>query len=286
MLPTELSRRELLGILRPSLVTSAYDYPPLFTPTDELYRPLMTTYPVIAPQHWRLTLVHQDGKRSTFTLEDLQAFPAVNLDCTICSISHSQEEPRIATARWKGVKLRSLIGDHAGDLRVTSANGRTTDIPGTLIDQAVLAYHVNGISLPPEQGAPLRLITPGLEERWMPGWVRRIALLADRSILEANVYAIPVRSVILKQSASVGRSLLLQGYAYAGLQPIEEMALRVDDGAWMPIDSMPGDPGVWSRWAYDWQPQQSGTYHLQVRASAADQAAISQRVIRVETLSS
>lgn len=257
------------------------------TPVDEFYRPLMTTYPSITPEHWRLTLVSRDGQRTRFTLAALQALPALSLDCTTCDSSDSPTEPRMANARWEGVRLRQLIDNHDADLKIMSVNGKTTTLPGVLADTALLAYHVNGIRLPPEQGAPLRLIIPGVEDRWMPGWVRRIELIAAQAPYEATAYDAPLRSVALQPAAAPdGKSFLLRGYAYAGLRTIDEIALRVENGAWTPIDFVPGDAGVWSRWAYRWLPHQNGSYHIQVRAAAGDRVAIARRVIRVETESS
>jgi DMSO/TMAO reductase YedYZ molybdopterin-dependent catalytic subunit len=266
------------GVRTPDL-----DYPPLYTSTDQFYRPLLTTYPVIAPEHWRLTLVDVAGQRTSLTLADLRALPAFDVDCTICGSTYTVNEPLMSTARWQGIPLQHLLPGTPPNLRIMSAHGRFAEIPQALAQRAMLAYRVNGRDLQPEHGAPLRMIVPGADDRFMPGWVRRIELMSSSS-RDVSIPDSPRRAVILEpQAATLGTAVLLGGYAYAGVDSIDEIALRVDDGDWLPLDFAAGAPGVWSRWRYRWQPQHPGIYQLQIRASAGDRVAVSQRSVRVGT---
>jgi len=275
---TGLSRRELFGGLR----TPDFNYPPLYTPTDQIYRPLLTTYPAIAPEHWLLTLMHQDGRRTTLTMDDLRALHAVDVDCTICSSASGNDAP-MATARWRGVWLRYLLNDLPSNLRIMSAHGRFVEIPSRLSQRILLAYRVNGLDLLPEHGAPLRMIVPGVDDRFMPGWIRRIELVSSSSE-DASIADSPMRTVIAEpHAAPPSLPILLGGYAYAGLQPIEQIALRIDNGEWLPLDFAAGAQGVWSRWSYRWQPQYPGIYRVQIRAASGDKFALSERLVRVGT---
>lgn len=273
-----LSRRELFGGLR----TPDFDYPPLYTPTDQIYRPLVTTYPAIAPEHWRLTLVDQNGQRTSLTMDTLRALGAVDVDCTMSS-SGPTNDNLMATARWQGVWLRHLLPGLPSNLRIMSAHGRFVELPARLAQRALLAYRMNGLDLTPEHGAPLRMIVLGADDRFMPGWIRRIELLSSSGV-DAIIADYPMRAFIVEPHAvPPGAPIMLGGYAYAGLQPIDEIALRMDDGEWLPLDFAAGAQGVWSRWRYRWQSQYPGTYRVHVRAAAGDKFVFSERLVRVRS---
>ncbi len=277
-----LSRRELLGApLRTPLQT---DFPPLHTPANQFLRPLMTTYPVIDAQRWRLTIIRADAKRETISLTDLLALPYIERDATISNAPAPTGDLQLATARWRGVHLSQVFPGTMPALRVMSAHGKVTHLSAALAATAFLAYQMGGQPLPPEQGAPLRLIVPGGDAGMMPGWVRRIEVIDDAGLHNHPVQP-PVYVTILPTSGRLiaHTPVLLGGYAYAALERIDRVDISINGSAWQPIAVTQGEPGVWSRWSCRWSPPSAGDSIIRIRAWAAESAGETFCKIRVET---
>ncbi len=80
--------------------------------------------------------------------------------------------------RWSGVSLKSLIQEaqirkEAQYVDISGANGKGVRIPLKTIDQkkVLLAYRVNGETLPQKHGFPLRLV---YEDAYGYDWVKYI----------------------------------------------------------------------------------------------------------------
>jgi len=58
--------------------------------------------------------------------------------------------------------------------RFITADGYSTSLELEWLDEAVLAYAMNGVPLPAEHGFPLRLVMPNLYGYKMPKWITQI----------------------------------------------------------------------------------------------------------------
>jgi sulfane dehydrogenase subunit SoxC len=131
-----------------------------------------------------------------FTMEDLMRFPRENrtyfLECAAntgmewrgaqlngCQFTHGM----IHNVVYTGVPLRLLL-EEAG-VRTNAASGScpkgadasamTRSIPlEKALDDCLVATHMNGERLRPEQGYPVRLVVPGWEGNMWVKWLRRI----------------------------------------------------------------------------------------------------------------
>jgi DMSO/TMAO reductase YedYZ molybdopterin-dependent catalytic subunit len=211
--------------------------------------------------------------------------PASEIDATVCSPVSSPGESRIATARWRGIWLRDVLHGLDEGVSVTSADGKTVDLSGAMANTAFLAYAMSGVRLDAKHGAPLKLIVPGYDDRFMPGWVRRISV-RDSTL---STFAIPqnahAQAIILPpQQVYLGQTLSLQGYAYAGNVKIDQVCLSIHRDDRMPITFIQGEPGVWSRWGCVWQPTQLGIAQLTIEVIAGSQAASVSRIFQVHPI--
>ncbi len=207
-----------------------------------------------------------------FTMQDLARFPRENrvhvLECGANTASEWRG-PRfegvqhthglIHNVMYTGVRLRHLLeeaglrGD-AGWLLAESADGfrmsRSLPIEKAL-DDCLVAFKMNGESLRPEQGYPLRLVVPGWEGAAWVKWLRRLEIgdtpwhSRDESVLHADpladgrvrrfTWAMDAKSVITAPSPEAPVShgpgrLVISGLAWSGRGTVPRVDVSIDGG--------------------------------------------------------
>jgi DMSO/TMAO reductase YedYZ molybdopterin-dependent catalytic subunit len=250
-----------------------------YTPTVHFFQQQLKSSPVIQAEQWSLTLGGLIETAPIVTYADLLARTPVTLDCTL-ACGHSTNNPLIGHARWQGVSLRSLFNEvellpEARFARFDSADGYSTSIALNSLEDALIAYGMNGDRLLPEHGFPARLIVPGLAGYKLPKWITRIEFSASPYLgfweqRGWSTSGIPqTTSAILspRQQQIVNGTLSLMGIAYAGTRKIIGVEITIDDGSWMPVTFSEGTIGSWVRWAIDWQPPAAADYVINVRAT-------------------
>ena len=112
------------------------------------------------------------AERRAFTPTQLLALPHTEvvapLDCTSGWAS---------TRRWGGVSLASLTGAADRRVRVTSVTGHSATFAPDEVTSLLLATHVDGVTLTPEHGAPVRLVAPRHRGFMWVKWVARVEVL-------------------------------------------------------------------------------------------------------------
>ncbi len=149
----------------------------------------------IDPAEYRLMINGMVDTPLVFTLADLARFPRENrtyfLECAAnggmewrgaqlngCQFTHGM----IHNVVYTGVPLRLLLeeaGVQPGALWVlpegADASAMTRSVPlEKALDDCLVATHMNGERLRPEQGYPVRLVVPGWEGNMWVKWLRRI----------------------------------------------------------------------------------------------------------------
>ena len=182
-------------------------------PNERFFVGNHTATPIIDPATWRLN-VFGSGLRKpegrTFSLRDLHRLPSRTITAAIeCAgngrsfFGIQQGTPAsgtqwklgaIGVARWRGVPLGELL-DRAGisrravdvmpeglDAEVTGQGHVRRPLPvGKAFDDVLVAYEMNGEPLPPDHGAPARLVVPGWVGIASIKWLGRIEV-ADREL--------------------------------------------------------------------------------------------------------
>lgn len=206
----------------------------------------------------------------------------------------------VGVAEWTGVPLREVL-DRAGlkrtardvmpegldELRVR----RPMSIAKALTSDTLLVYAMNGQTLPPDHGFPVRALTPGWVGVANVKWVGRIevseqplwsAWNTESYILVGSGYkpAPPAQGPVLSfqtvksafelpwDGRIPGGPHLLRGRSWSGRGKIAKVDVSVNGGAtWQPARVRePNIPQAWARWDLDWNPQ-PGTYGLVARAT-------------------
>jgi DMSO/TMAO reductase YedYZ molybdopterin-dependent catalytic subunit len=103
------------------------------------------------------------------------------------------------TALWQGVRVKDLLEEAGYDQTVQALifyaqDGYATSLPLSYIvgNNIVIAYKVNNVTLPPEEGFPFQLVAEGrLGYKWIK-WVTKIEVSNDvnfRGYWESNGYS-------------------------------------------------------------------------------------------------
>jgi len=264
---------------------------PLFTPNREFYRvDTAITVPQISPADYRLTLTGMFDSPRTYTLDDLLGRDdLIERDITLTCVSNEVGGTLAGTARWLGVPLGTLLRENgiqpgSDQLVCRSSDGMTIGAPTRSaldVEDAMIAFGMNGEPLPVEHGFPVRMLIPGLYGyvsacKWMVGIEASTYDAYDAYWTErdwAAVAPIKVASRIdtpapLRRFAAGRRPIA--GVAWAQTRGISAVEVRVDDGEWLPAQLSPQvDADLWRQWVlpHDFAP---GSYQLTVRATSAD----------------
>jgi DMSO/TMAO reductase YedYZ molybdopterin-dependent catalytic subunit len=167
---------------------------------------LLTHYdiPDVDVAAWRLEVGGLVDRQLSLSLDDLRGRPAVEVAVTMeCAGNgrvhvepHVVSQPwvleAVGTARWRGVTVASVLeeagvregaveilftgldrGVEGGEEQVYERSLAVADL---LESDALLAYEVNGVALPPQHGSPLRLVVPGWYGMTSVKWLSRITV--------------------------------------------------------------------------------------------------------------
>lgn len=269
-----ITRRQFFQALAPSFRVK--DTP--LTPDVPPFRDYIPQAPDINVDYWALFISGLVAAPLSYSYNDLQQFPISAQTCTLVCAARPTE--RIMTALWEGIRIIDLLplAEHRSQARYANlfaANGYSTSLPVSALENALLAFKVSGQPLSKAQGFPARLIIPGHYAHKMPLWIRRISLgkTPVTSYWERHGHALDgeVRptTAIFAPRQTRDNLIHLSGAAYAGKQAITQIHLSINNGDWRPIPFEAGSPFRWSRWSADWQPDLPGAYSLRVQAEDA-----------------
>jgi DMSO/TMAO reductase YedYZ molybdopterin-dependent catalytic subunit len=291
----------------------------VITPNELFYFRNRFNGVVISPDEWRLTINGEVERPYELTYEQLRALPSrtvlVTLECAGNGRTNFDPTPEgepweygaVSTAEWTGVSLgtvlaaaglttkaREIVVESADKGRVDSTDrvvpfARGMNLETALHPDTLLAYSMNGVTLPVNHGFPLRLVVSGWYGMAAAKWVTNIRAVSEpfvgffqseRYIMERPdkpngphdpVTIIGVRSLFASvvDGATLARGEhRLRGLAWSGHAAVERVEVSVDGGAtWQPAEltSAP-ERYAWRRWEFLWQATSPGPVRLQSRA--------------------
>ncbi len=262
---------------------------PFITPNDTFYRvDTALQIPAIAPDEWRLRIHGMVDREVTLTLDELLAYPLVERDITLTCVSNEVGGEYAGNARWIGIPLATLLeeaGVQAGADQIVSRSidGMSIGTPTAVaLDgrDAMLAVGMNGETLPPVHGYPVRMIVPGLF-----GYVSACKWLVELELTTFDAYdpywvergwakEAPIKTMARidapKPLARIpAGKTAIAGVAWAQHRGIERVEVRIDGGEWAAarlaaIDTI----DTWRQWVLDWDAV-PGRHTLEVRATDA-----------------
>jgi DMSO/TMAO reductase YedYZ molybdopterin-dependent catalytic subunit len=261
------------------------------TSNGNFYRVAIDIFdPSVDGSTWNLQVGGVSGNGKTYTLPEVQALPSTTEYNTFECVSNFVNGNLISNASWTGVKLSDLFSDAGGvpsdaqNVVFYSVDGYSVAIPiGTAMhSDSMVAYQMNGVTLPQKHGYPLRAVIPGLYGMMSAKWVRKIQIIntsydgywqtrgwSPTGIVQTLAFIIvPGDGASPSLSQNKG-TIILGGYAYSGDRGISKVEVSTDNGnTWQTATLKPAlADNTWTLWAFAWSPSQTGSYSIFARAT-------------------
>nr|WP_083976219.1 molybdopterin-dependent oxidoreductase [Herbidospora sakaeratensis] len=258
------------------------------TPNDLFFVANHTGTPLLDAHSWRLRL-HGDGLAGprVLTYTELRRLPARTMDVAIECADNGRPPwglGGIGVARWRGVPLRtvlSLAGIRPGAVDVL-ATGLDDPVDGRghvrhvlplakALDDVLVAYEMNGVTLPPDHGYPARLVVPGWAGIASVKWLGDVEVSTGPldNPFAARVTTPSVKSAFeLPRPARIplGRRHVLRGRSWSGAGGIAKIEVSTDGGhSWRKAFHRRGTR-AWTPWHLEWCPREKGPGVLLARA--------------------
>ena len=277
--------------------------------------------PQIDPATWTLRVGGHVDRELALDLDALRALPRqtvrVTMECAGNGRARLHPRPvsqpwlneAVGTADWTGVPLSAVLAtaglrpgavdvaftgaDHGIERGVEQDYVRGLNLADALAEEVLLVDEMNGMPLPPQQGAPLRLIVPGWYGMAHVKWLQQITVLDRQFDGFQNETAYR-----LKQGDESGepvsrirpRALLappgfpdfmsrvrivdagrqgLTGKAWSGTAPIVRVEVSTDGGLHWGEAVLGESQGrwAWRSWTFDWTAKLPGPTELWCRAT-------------------
>jgi sulfane dehydrogenase subunit SoxC len=217
----------------------------------------------------------------------------------------------VGAAEWTGTPLAPLLeeaglspaavdvvftgADHGVERGVEQDYARGLPVAEALRPDALLVWAMNGMPLPPQHGAPLRLVIPGWYGMAHVKWLTRIEVLEEpftgfqnatayRLKVDAHDHGQPVTRIrprallappgwpdfMTRERFVRPGPVPLAGRAWSGRAPVTRVEVSTDGGrTWDDAVLAPADPRhpfAWRAWHHEWTAT-PGRWELLVRAT-------------------
>src|SRR3954469_20329860 len=268
------------------------------------------------------------GDPITLTLDELRAMPAheraVTLECAgngrLAMRPLPTGEPwgdyAVSTARWKGAFLHEVLAQarpapDAVDVRFEGADHGAYHLKPILPEtsredltfvralplahvadpgaEILIAYEMNGEPLPPDHGAPFRIVVPHWYAVASVKWLTRIDVLTepytgefqtghymyewpDRAPEPVDLMRVRARITDPSPAAVIDAGgCTVRGKAWSGTGPVTRVEVSLTgEGEWHPAQlEEPRGPYQWQDWSFEWDATAVGRHTLRARATDA-----------------
>ncbi len=260
------------------------------TPNERFY---VVTKNVVDPTVnralWALEVNGLVERPQTYDFARIEGMGSTEQETTLMCISNPIGWGLISNAVWTGVPMRSLLEEagmreDAVEVVLHGADGYTDtfSIEKAMEPTTLVAYRMNGETLPQRHGFPARIIVPGLYGEKNVKWVTRIEVVDHdaKGFYESQGwgpdFTVPNRSRIdgpdLRDPISSGVTTVLNGMAFAGNRGVRAVEVSTDgQQTWDPAEiTYEGTSLTWSFWEYAWMPHRAGDYEIAVRSTDGD----------------
>jgi DMSO/TMAO reductase YedYZ molybdopterin-dependent catalytic subunit len=291
------------------------------TPSGLHYLLIHFDIPALDEGNYRLDVGGRVERSVSVSLAELRSMPAKMLRVTMecAGNGRGQLSPRypsvpwleegVSTAEWTGVPLPELLGhcrlhrtvkelvfrgaDRGFDRGVGHGFARSLAREEAENADVLLAYAMNGMPLPPQHGAPLRLVVPGWYGMASVKWLQSIEAIDqafDGPQQTASYHfrtagsekGVPCRRIRVNSALNppgipdfytrartvAAGPVLVSGRAWSGEGPITKVEFAVN-GNWQPATlEAPAAAHAWQAWQAPWQAA-PGRHELACRASDA-----------------
>ncbi len=288
------------------------------TPNSLFYVRSQFDYPDIDENTWKLNAVSSAGDEISLSLDEIKQLPKHTVTVTLECAGNNRSDLNppapgnqfnngaVSNAVWSGTSLKSILSKmnlgqdvveilfEGADVGSPAADKdaepylRSLPLDLAMHEDTLLAYEMNGETLPLEHGYPIRLIIPGWYGMAHVKWVNKISSITtpfsgyfqgEKYVLkyddgtERPVQEIQVKSAITspreKESLKCCETYSVSGQAWAGRNQIKKVEVSVDGGKiWNAAQLIgPSENYAWQQWTYSWTPDSPGDHVLLSRAT-------------------
>jgi DMSO/TMAO reductase YedYZ molybdopterin-dependent catalytic subunit len=293
------------------------------TPNDLFFVRSHMYTPSADGANWKLKIGGAVEKPLELSMDQLKAFGEVTLPALLECTGNGRafHEPRVAgvqwghgavgNARWTGVRLRDVLkkagvkpqGKYltldGADKPITKVMPdfiRSLPVEKAMDEHVLLAYKMNGETLSPSHGYPLRLIVPGWTGAYWVKWLNTITLTdhEDEGFFMKTAYRAPkipvapgadvnpqdmepvkelqVKSIIVRPTpgTKVPRGAVkIMGAAWSSGDAIARVEVSTDMGRTWQRAELGKDQAryAWRFWEYTWKADRPGSYLIMARAT-------------------
>ena len=249
------------------------------TPNEYYFITSCCSTPDVDASTWKIEVFDRGTLLGTIDMALLDSLAAKTKEHTLECISAREEAQKIGNAVWTGLPLTAVfeaakiaLPTGVDTIVCTGADEYTTGLHVSDLAQPIwLVWRMNGEPLPKVHGYPARLLVPGRYGMKSPKWLTRLEFVeggylgfweaagwSDEATIAPHVW---VRYPEAYETLAAG-PLRIGGSAFAGLDPVAKVEVRVDGGEWQPAvldyDASKGDagnlgpkPDVWTLWHLD-----------------------------------
>ncbi len=286
------------------------------TPNRSFYVRNHFSIPKVDPSKWRLKVSGDVKRPLRLSLPSIKRMRAktfvVTMECAGNSRSKMSPRPQglpwrqgaLGTASWTGVPLKDILAmagvkDSAVEVLFRGADSglegghmtrfeRSLPIDEAMDENVILAFRMNGRTLPIGHGYPIRLQVPGWYGVASVKWLDEVSLISEpfEGWFQSSSYvyssrnaspSIPVtkmrvKSVIITPSEEAEvkcRShISVSGLAWSGYGKIEQVEMSFDNSRWRmaKLEGQHLGRFGWRRWTYEWVPDKPGRHTIASRA--------------------
>jgi sulfane dehydrogenase subunit SoxC len=280
--------------------------------------------PLVDPGSWSLSITGAVGSSLRLDLAQLRERPRVTRTVTLeCAgngrarlnprpVSQPWLDEAVGTATWTGTPLAPLLleaqvaadavdvvftgHDHGTERGVEQDYARALPLADAVGSEVLIAYEMNGAPLPPQHGAPARLIVPGWYGMAHVKWLREISVLNTRFTGFQNDVAYRLKRDADDPGEPVSRirpkalmvppgfpefqtrrrivdagDVQLFGRAWTGAGRVTAVEVSTDGGrTWLPAELGPAlGEHAWCSWRFTWRAL-PGEHELLARATSSN----------------
>jgi len=257
---------------------------PFITPNEQFYNVQYAGPQKVDVATWTLTVAGRVARPLRLRYEEILKRPAVERMVTLQCIDNEVAGELISNAVWKGIDLAALL-DEAGvrpDAVDVTFYGADLYSDGITLDRAMnydvlLAYEMNGKTLPARNGYPLRAVVPGLYGIKNVKWLTKVEVV-DHDFLGYWQQKGWTDNGTIKISSRIDApgpyntqrgETTFRGIAFGGYNGVRAVELSFDGGKQWRAAKLDPTPSrySWVIWRYRWTPPAPGVYPVAVRAT-------------------
>jgi DMSO/TMAO reductase YedYZ molybdopterin-dependent catalytic subunit len=280
--------------------------------------------PDVDVRAWRLKVEGAVDKPLELSYDEIAALPSRSLTATLECAGNGRVhltppvpglqwgQGAVGNAEWGGVTLAAILekaglknsavevileGIDKGQVNVDPKSpgpihfARSVPIDKAKKDEVLLAYKMNGETLPASHGYPLRAVVGGWYGMASVKWLQRIIVTdkpfngfwqsLDYSYFERRDGLPTLKSITVMQPKAIlarpglheviaaGKPFPMFGAAWAGERAVAKVDVSLDGGKTWSAAKLLGEPKPlqWVFWQYDWQKPAQGPASIVARAT-------------------